>query len=108
MVRMGYRAWCALMNRKPVRARLALPREPGCRLCQDVALLTQAMVLTAKARQFLPLSACRPVNALAGVSVGLLHPSGHRLGVGSNSRANSSGVRPDRTRQTICRRNSGG
>jgi hypothetical protein len=28
--------------------------------------------------------------------------------VGSNSRANSSGVRPDRTRSTICRRNSGG
>src|SRR6516162_4253582 len=28
--------------------------------------------------------------------------------VGSNSRANSSGVRPARTRSTICRRNSGG
>src|SRR4029077_12305590 len=52
---------------KPVRARLALPREPGCRLCQDVALLTQAMVLTSKAPQFLPLG-------------GLLHPSGNRLG----------------------------
>src|SRR5271155_3152457 len=64
---------------KPVRARLALPREPGCRLCQDVALLTQAMVLTSKARQFLPLSACRPVNALAGIPLGLLHPSGNRL-----------------------------
>src|SRR3984957_2790606 len=64
---------------KPVRAPLALPREPGCRLCQDVALLTQAMVLTSKAPQFLPLSACRPINALAGVSVGLLHPSGNRL-----------------------------
>src|SRR5271170_7074931 len=76
MVRMGYMAWCALMN----RARLALPREPGCRLCQDVALLTQAMVLTSKARQFLPLSACRPVNALAGIPLGLLHPSGNRLG----------------------------
>src|SRR5271155_1392292 len=65
---------------KPVRARLALPREPGCRLCQDVALLTQAMVLTSKAPQFLPLSACRPVNALAGIPLGLLHPSGNRLG----------------------------
>src|SRR5271167_3209813 len=79
MVRMGYRAWCALMNRKPVRARLALPRELGCRLCQDVALLTQAMVLTSKARQFLPFSARRPVNALAGVPLGSLHPSGNRL-----------------------------
>jgi hypothetical protein len=38
------------------------------------------MVLTSKARQFLPLSACRPINALAGVAVGLLHPSGNRLG----------------------------
>jgi hypothetical protein len=28
--------------------------------------------------------------------------------VGSNSRASSSGVRQDRTRSTICRRNSGG
>src|ERR1700729_864635 len=79
MVRMGYMAWGALMNRKPFRPRLALAGEPGCRLCQDVALLTQAMVLTSKAPQFLPLSACRPINALAGVSVGLLHPSGNRL-----------------------------
>jgi hypothetical protein len=38
------------------------------------------MVLTSKAPQFLTLSACRPINALAGVSVGLLHPSGNRLG----------------------------
>src|SRR5271170_3782318 len=37
------------------------------------------MVLTSKARQFLPLSACRPVNALAGIPLGLLHPSGNRL-----------------------------
>src|SRR5271163_1493896 len=37
------------------------------------------MVLTSKAPQFVPLSACRPVNALAGVSVGLLHPRGNRL-----------------------------
>jgi hypothetical protein len=28
--------------------------------------------------------------------------------VGSNSRASSSGVRPDHTRSTICARNSGG
>src|SRR5271154_7211945 len=38
------------------------------------------MVLTSKAPQFLPLSACRPINALAGVSLGLLHPTGNRLG----------------------------
>ena len=38
------------------------------------------MVLTSKAPQFLPLSACRPINALAGVPLGLLHPSGNRLG----------------------------
>src|SRR3984957_19364461 len=37
------------------------------------------MVLTSKARQFLLLGACRPVNALAGVPLGLLHPSGNRL-----------------------------
>src|SRR5262249_1876494 len=37
------------------------------------------MVLTAKAPQFLPLSACRPVNALTGIPLGLLHPSGNRL-----------------------------
>src|SRR5271154_4981963 len=37
------------------------------------------MVLTAKPPQFMPLSACRPVNALAGVPLGLLHPSGYRL-----------------------------
>src|SRR5271163_5007506 len=37
------------------------------------------MVLTSKARQLLPLGARRPVNALAHVSVGLLHPSGNRL-----------------------------
>src|SRR5271154_6013860 len=37
------------------------------------------MVLTSKARQLLPLGARRPVNALADVSVGLLHPSGNRL-----------------------------
>jgi hypothetical protein len=30
------------------------------------------MVLTSKAPQFLPLSACRPVNALAGIPLGLL------------------------------------
>src|ERR1700722_18920130 len=36
--------------------------------------------LTSKAPQFLPLSACRPINALAGVSLGLLHPSGNRVG----------------------------
>src|SRR5271156_6210955 len=38
------------------------------------------MVLTSKAPQFLPLSACRPVNPLAGIPLGLLHPSGNRLG----------------------------
>src|ERR1700690_1672880 len=37
------------------------------------------MVLTSKAPQFLPLSACRPVNALAGIPLGLLHPSANRL-----------------------------
>src|SRR5271163_1942268 len=37
------------------------------------------MVLTSKARQLLLLGARRPVNALADVSVGLLHPSGNRL-----------------------------
>jgi hypothetical protein len=37
------------------------------------------MVLTSKAPQFLPLSACRPVNALAGIPLGLLHPSGNLL-----------------------------
>src|SRR5277367_7177840 len=38
------------------------------------------MVLTSKAPEFLPLSACRPINAPAGVPLGLLHPSGNRLG----------------------------
>src|SRR5258708_19035051 len=37
------------------------------------------MVLTSEAPQFIPLRACRPVNALAGVPLGLLHPSGNRL-----------------------------
>src|SRR5271170_1564285 len=37
------------------------------------------MVLTSKPPQFIPLSACRSVNALAGVPLGLLHPSGNRL-----------------------------
>ena len=38
------------------------------------------MVLTSKAPQLIPFSVCRPIQALAGVSVGLLHPSGNRLG----------------------------
>ncbi len=37
------------------------------------------MVLTSKAPQFIPLSACWSVNALAGVPLGLPHPSGNRL-----------------------------
>jgi hypothetical protein len=37
------------------------------------------MVLTSKARQFLPLSACRPVDALAGIPLALLDPTGNRL-----------------------------
>ena len=80
MVRMGYMALVRAHEPvNPFRARLALPREPGCRLCQDVALLTQAMVLTSRrSAQFLPLSACRPINALAGVLP--LHPTGNRLG----------------------------
>jgi hypothetical protein len=53
------------------RARLALPREPSCRLCQDVTLRAQAMVLTSKAPQFIQLSlsadqcACRGLARLA-------------------------------------------
>ena len=39
----------------------------------------QAMALTSKAPHFLPLSASRLVNALAGIPLGLLHPSGNRL-----------------------------
>jgi hypothetical protein len=57
---------------KPVRARLALPRKPGCRLCQDVALLTQAMVLTAKTRQLFSVGAGWSLGAPAGVPLGLL------------------------------------
>jgi hypothetical protein len=37
------------------------------------------MVLTSKARPFLPLGACRPINALAGIPLGLFYPSGNRL-----------------------------
>ena len=55
------------------------PARSGCRLCQDVALLTQAMVLTSKAPQFVSLGAGRSVSALPSVPIGLLHPSGNRL-----------------------------
>jgi hypothetical protein len=60
------------------------------------ALLTQAMVFTAKARQLFSVGACRPVNALASIPLGLPHPSGNRL------------CGRLELRSTICRRNSGG
>ena len=37
----------------------------------------------------------RPVNALAGIPLGLLHPSGNRLCGRLELTASSSGVRPD-------------
>ena len=49
------------------------------------------------------------VNALAGIPLGACFTQVEiDCAVGSNSRASSSGVRADRTRSTICRRNSGG
>ena len=54
-------------------ARTRLPPLPGCR-APDAGDGSPS-----KAPQFLPLSACRPVNALAGIPLGLLHPSGNRL-----------------------------
>ena len=75
-----------------------LPLEPGCRLCQDVALLTQAMVLTSKAAPVPPARrlsahqcACRHPARLASPRVKSTVRSA------PNSRASSSGVRPDRT-----------
>jgi AAA domain len=51
------------------------------------------------------LSARQP---LAGIPLGCFTQVAIDCVVGSNSHASSSGVRPDRTRSTICRRNSGG
>jgi hypothetical protein len=60
---------------KPVRARLALSREPGRRLCQDIALLTQTMVLRKRASS----SRSALVGPSARVPIGLLYPSRNRL-----------------------------
>ena len=77
-------------------------RNCGCRLCQDVALLTQAMVLTSKAlpvpaaqRLSAHQCACRRPGRLASLQVEI-----DCSGSARTSRANSSGVRPDRTRST--------
>ena len=52
---------------------LALPSRAnqGCRLCHEVALLTQTMVLTSKVPGSSAQGACRTFKALAGIPCGL-------------------------------------
>src|SRR6202012_1170354 len=56
-----------------------LPCEPGCCLCQDIALLPQLPVLTPQARQFLALAARRSVLSPAFIAIGLTNPVPDRL-----------------------------
>src|SRR3954469_6665329 len=65
---------------RPGRDHRGLPCEPGCRLCQDVALLAQLPVLTPQTRQFLALSAGRAVLSAAFIAIGLTNPVPDRLG----------------------------
>jgi len=53
------------------------------------------------------LTARRSVLAPAFIAIRLANPFHIDRAVGSNSRDSSSGVRPERTNSTICRRNSG-
>ena len=73
MVRMGYVAWCALMNRQPRSGSLcshAQTRPPPLRGCRAP---DQAIVLTPQTRLLLALGASQPVCSLAGVTLGLLN-----------------------------------
>ena len=97
------------------RARTGLPvRErapaliPGCRLCQDVALLMQAVDLTSKAPSSSRSALVGPSTRLPASRSACFTQAEIDCAVGSNSRTCSSGLRHDRTRSTICRRNSGG
>src|SRR5712671_3571773 len=57
-----------------------LPCEPGCCLCQDIALLAQLPVLTPQTGQLLALGAGRAVLSAAFVAIGLTNPVPDRLG----------------------------
>src|SRR6266481_4848354 len=65
---------------RPGRDHRGLPCEPGCCLCQDIALLAQLPVLTPQTGQLLALGAGRAVLSAAFVAIGLSHPVPDRLG----------------------------
>jgi hypothetical protein len=69
--------------------------------------MAQLPVLTPQTGQLPALGAGRALRSAAFIAIGLSHQLQIAWAVGSNSRDNASGVRPDRTRSTICRRNSG-
>src|SRR6202030_3038399 len=57
-----------------------LPCEPGCCLCQDIALLAQLPVLTPQTGQLPALGAGRALRSAAFIAIGLSHPAPDRLG----------------------------
>src|ERR1700720_2924242 len=57
-----------------------LPCEPGCCLCQDIALLAQLPVLTPQTGQLPALGAGRALRTAAFIAIGLSHPAPDRLG----------------------------
>ena len=65
--------------RRPGGDRVGLPCEPGRCFCQDLSLKTELLILTPQAHQFLSLSGCGAVVALAGIDLGLLNPIADRL-----------------------------
>src|SRR6266404_2334422 len=65
---------------RPGRDHRGLPCEPGCCLCQDIALLAQLPVLTPQTGQLLALGAGRAVLSAAFVAISLTNPVPDRLG----------------------------
>src|SRR6202023_4179115 len=57
-----------------------LPCEPGCCLCQDIALLAQLPVLTPQTGQLLALGAGRAVRSAAFIAISRTNPVPDRLG----------------------------
>src|SRR5437660_4889584 len=65
---------------RPGRHHRGLPCEPGCCLCQDIALLAQLPVLTPQTGQLLALGAGRAVRSAAFIAISLTNPVPDRLG----------------------------
>ena len=82
--------------------------EPGCRLWEDVALLSQLPVLAAKAPKLVSLFAAQDVCSSIAIAIDYRIQPWIVAAHGSNSRARSLALLPALCSSTICCRKAAG